>query len=221
MIPGVPVVTRIEGDSSEAVAGQWAETSIFAGRATWTLTLAELFERCAFASNKVIGFWVLDGARRSLSHHLDIEGEQEAAMTALIQAAAEAEADGWDRFTLEATGDSPSCRWLLRRSDGTSLNPLIVAPSVGGLGARETVVLNVISPRESQETLRRVIEVIDDALATGTTRHWVCLASQRSQVLTFWHCNLGSSTLPDFTAEAVGNELLDASFGYRAQLENP
>lgn len=220
MIPGVPSFVRTFESSPEGDAAIAAETSIFAGRATWQLTLAELVERCVFAAVRNTGFFVIDGARRAIAHRQDTESGEEQTMRDMIQLYASLEADGYLRFALQAAGGGPSCPWILRRADSTILNPTIVPPSVGSLSPSEAIILNAISPRETQETLSRLLSAVDAAMADDIAQHWVCLASQRTKILTFWAVNLGSSTLPDFTAEVVGNALLDASFGYRAQLEN-
>lgn len=217
MISGIPVVVRVSGASNEATAAHSAELSINAGKALWRLTLVELVERCIFAEQRHVGFFVID-SRGMVAHRQDTNSGEEPAQIAMIQAAAELEADGYGRLEFSPLGTSPACAWEIRREAGTLLNHSIVAPNVGALAPIETALLSALLPSLPKQTFPALLAHFIANVDTGTLKHWVGIASQRSQKFTVWLANAGSSTLPDFTEPVLGDALLDAAWGFTATL---
>ncbi len=211
----VPIVTRAAGVSDEAIAASAAETSIFAGRMEWSLEFWELLERSLFATVRNAGFFVLDARRRSLSHHLDSGEGQTAAMFALIDAAAAAEAGGAFRLRLEALDSVPATRWRLLDSADDVLTDTITPAgfSLGTLAQSAVDALNPTLPKITFHALWKRLSAVSDSEGT----HLVAMLGDVSGVADLWTIG-GVSTLPDFTLETLGDALLDGSWGYTATL---
>lgn len=214
---GVPVFT---GNGLEFAAS--VKSSVFYGESRWTLTLPELLARCEFSTVRLAGFFVVDGFRRSISHHVYGTGDALAEMLDFIGTHYAAVPTNKERmrFTAQSVNETSSV-WDVFGNAGDKISPEIVSANPLAMTVLNRAVLPSFDATLPKLTFQSVLSAVEAAMPTVVPlTHWVMLASQTAGEALLWCMDAETAAVPDWTARTIGVPVLDEHWTFTVRLSD-